>query len=97
MALFVNSILSIRFISDIGAKQLVVDITYMLNVLSALGVKAGKLMTPLKKIFEMNKDELTSLANEEDGMMENETDNDGNNRKLVQRIAKQRGIMTSSF
>ena len=45
----------------------------------------------------MNKDELTSLANEEDGMMENETDNDGNNRKLVQRIAKQRGIMTSSF
>ena len=32
MALFVNSILSIRFISDIGAKQLVVDITYMLNV-----------------------------------------------------------------
>ena len=97
MALFVNSILSIRFISDIGAKQLVVDITYMLNVLSALGVKAGKLMTPLKKVFEMNKDELTSLANEEDGMMENETDNDGNNRKLVQRIAKQRGIMTSSF
>ena len=45
----------------------------------------------------MNKDELTSLANEEEGMMENETDNDGNNRKLVQRIAKQRGIMTSSF
>ena len=37
------------------------------------------------------------LANEEEGMMENETDNDGNNRKLVQRIAKQRGIMTSSF
>ena len=69
----------------------------MLNVLSALGLKAGKLMIPLKKIFEMNIDELTSLANEEDGMMENETDNDGNNRKLVQRIAKQRGIMTSSF
>jgi hypothetical protein len=104
MALFVNSILSIRFISDIGAKQLVVDISYMLNVLSALGLKAGKLMIPLKKIFEMNIDELTPLANDDEGMMGNDNKStveginaDQGNRKLVKRIAKQRGIMTSSF
>ena len=58
---------------------------------------AKVLQETYKERNKMNKDELTSLANEEDGMMENETDNDGNNRKLVQRIAKQRGIMTSSF
>ena len=97
MALFVNTILSIRFISDIGAQQLVLDISYMLNVLSALGVQAGKLMEPLKKIFEMNLDELTALANAEDTKGDEDDSSHFGNRKLILRIAKQRGIMTSSF
>ena len=84
----INTILSIRFISDIGAQNWFL-IFHMLNVLSALS-PSRKVDGALKKILEMKLDELTALANAEDTKGDEDESGRFGNRKLILRIAKQR-------
>ena len=99
MNMYATGILRIRHISPNGAAQLVIDIQYIQNVLSALGVEVSRLMTPFLELLKLDESELSQLANApEDSEDADRCTQDGLPlKKLVQRIAKQRGVLTTSF
>ena len=53
-ALVIACILKLPRISDTGARQLAVDIGYLTNVMSAVGVSASPLFARLLELFEMS-------------------------------------------
>ena len=90
-----------------GSAQLAVDISYVMNIMSAIGVPVSPLLTHLRSLLEISKDELSERADEVDRASAPRRNQSKDNkqtgsdkrqappRELVRSIAKKRGILTS--
>ena len=101
IAMLANNILRIDYISTKGTNQLSVDIEYIMNVLSALGIEIDFLLTPFQTLLAKSDEELSALANFNDissDVPEEMCSDEGLPLyKLARRLAKQRGVMTTAF
>lgn len=106
VARFVRQILNIPHLSARGSAQLAVDISYVMNITSAMGVSASPLLQHLRSLLEISKEELSDLADEIDRAsaprrhypakgVEVGDDKKTPPKKLVSHIAKKRGILTT--
>ena len=103
-----RQILRIPHLSAHGSAQLAVDISYVMNITSAMGVPASPMLTHLRSLLKITKDELSEWADEVDRASAPrrnatkkgaEAESGGERRAvpkaLVGSIAKKRGILTS--
>ena len=105
VARFVRQILRIPHLSPQGSAQLAVDISYVMNIMSAIGVPVSLLTILI--LLEISKDELSERADEVDRASAPRRNQSKDNkqtgsdkrqappRELVRSIAKKRGILTS--